>query len=229
LVAYVLGAVSAFWLGVLTSVSPCPLATNIAAVSYIGRRVKGTRAVLLSGLLYTLGRLVVYVALGALLVGGLLRAPRTSAFLGRYMNQLLGPILIVTGVFLLELAGFTPSGGPGGERLRKLAERAGIWGALLLGAVFALAFCPTSAALFFGGLVPLGVEQGSALLYPALYGAGTALPVVAFALVLAFGARLLGKAFERVTAAEKWARRVTGVLFVLLGVYLSLRFNFEVI
>jgi cytochrome c-type biogenesis protein len=200
--AYVLGAVSAFWLGVLTSVSPCPLATNIAAVSYIGRRVKGARAVLLSGLLYTLGRLAVYVALGALLVGGLLSAPRASTFLGRYMNQLLGPILTVTGVFLLELVRFAPSGGVGGERLRKLAERAGIWGALLLGAVFALAFCPTSAALFFGGLVPLGVEQGSALLYPALYGAGTALPVVAFALVLAFGARLLGGAFERVTAAE---------------------------
>jgi cytochrome c biogenesis protein CcdA len=227
--AYVAGALLALWLGVLTSVSPCPLATNIAAVSFIGRRVEGGRAVLLSGLLYTLGRLIVYLVLGALLIGGLLKAPRVSTFLGRYMNQLLGPILIVAAVFLLELVRLTPSGGVGGERLRGLAERAGIWGALLLGAAFALAFCPISAALFFGGLVPLGVERGSLLLYPGLYGAGTALPVIGFAFVLAFGAHSLGKVFERVAAVEKWARRVTGGLFVAVGIYMCLRFVYEVI
>jgi cytochrome c biogenesis protein CcdA len=229
LAAYALGALAALWLGVLTSVSPCPLATNIAAVSYIGRRVSGGRAVLLSGLLYTLGRLIVYLVLGSLLIAGLLKAPRVSTFLGRYMNQLLGPILIVAGVFLMELISLAPSGGVSGERLRGLAERAGIWGALLLGAVFALAFCPTSAALFFGGLVPLGVERGSMLLYPGLYGAGTALPVIGFAFLLAFGARSLGRAFQRVAAVEKWARRATGALFIAVGIYMCLAFVFEVI
>jgi len=227
--AYLLGAVTALWLGVLTSVSPCPLATNIAAVSFIGRQVNSASRVLLSGLLYALGRLVVYVLLGALLVAGLVGAPGISDLLGRYMNQLLGPLLILTGMLMLELIAFGGKGWLSGEKLQGFAERAGLWGALLLGALFALAFCPLSAGLFFVGLVPLAVQNSSPLLYPALYGAGTALPVIFFAFVMAFSAASLGKAFGKVATVEKWARRVTGSVFIVVGVFLSLRFIFEVL
>ncbi len=226
--AYLLGAGSALWLGILTSVSPCPLATNIAAVSFIGRRVDSTRGVLFSGLLYTLGRLLVYLVLGALLVAGLLSAPGISNFLQSYMNRLLGPVLIVTGMLLLELLSFGTSGWISGERAKRLAERAGIWSSLPLGALFALAFCPLSAGLFFLGLVPLAVEAGSPALYPALFGVGTALPAIGLAFVLAFSARSLGKVFDRVSQVEKWARRATGAIFILVGVYMSLRFIFGV-
>ncbi len=224
--AYLLGAGSALWLGILTSMSPCPLATNIAAVSFIGRRVGSARGMLFSGLLYTLGRLLVYLLLGVLLTAGLLSAPGISNFLQRYMNRLLGPVLIITGMLLLELLRFGASGWISGEKAQRLAERAGVWSSLLLGALFALAFCPLSAGLFFLGLVPLAVEAGSPVLYPSLFGVGTALPAIGFAFVLAFSARSLGKVFDRVSQVEKWARRATGAIFILVGVYMSLRFIF---
>lgn len=218
----VVSAGSAVWLGLLTSVSPCPLATNVAAISFLGRRVDSPRHVLGGGLLYTAGRAVAYVGLGCVFVMGLLSVPETSQFLQRHMNRILGPVLIVTGVFLLEwLRPVLPGFGRRGEQLRLRLEAKGIWGSLPLGALFALSFCPVSAALFFGGLVPLAVRFDSPVVFPTLYGAGTALPVVAFAILIAFGARFVAKAFNRLTAAERWARRLTGVVFLGVGIYMT--------
>ena len=218
-----ISAGTALWLGLLTSISPCPLATNVAAISYLGRRVDSPRHVLGGGLLYTAGRTATYVALGSLFVIGLLSMPETSRFLQRHMNRILGPLLIVVGVFLLEI--FRPSLpglGRAGERLRRNLENKGMWGAAPLGALFALSFCPVSAALFFGSLVPLALRFDSPVLYPSLYGAGTALPVVGFALLVAFGARFVGKAFNSLTVVERWARRLTGIVFVGVGIYMTL-------
>jgi cytochrome c biogenesis protein CcdA len=213
---------SALWLGILTSVSPCPLATNIAAVSYIGRRVNNPGRVVAAGTLYTLGRTLAYVVLGALLVMSLVSAPYVSHFLQKYMNKILGPLLIVVGMFLLELIRFGFKGTAMTGGLQKRVDRMGLFGALVLGVVFALSLCPVSAALFFGSLVPLAVANQSVVLLPTIYGIGTALPVVLFSIAIALGARSLGRAFTSVTAVEKWARRVTGVVFVAVGIYLSL-------
>ena len=224
--AFLLGAASAVWLGILTSVSPCPLATNIAAVSFIGRRVDNTRRVLMAGLLYSLGRLLSYLVLGVLVVAGLLAIPGLSIFLQDSMNKFLGPLLIVVGLVLLGLFKFGGGLSFGTERLQKRAEKAGLWGALMLGLVFALSFCPVSAALFFGSLIPLAVEHNSSVLFPSLYGIGTALPVIACATVLAFSARSIGTFFNRLSKFELWFRRVTGIVFVLVGIYQSLIYIF---
>jgi cytochrome c biogenesis protein CcdA len=226
---YAAALVTALWLGVLTSISPCPLATNIAAISYIGRRLESRRVVLLAGLLYTFGRVVAYVALGALIIAGLLAIPALSNFLQQYMHQLLGPLLIVAGMFLLELVSFSKNGGAGAAKLGERAAGLGIWGALMLGFLFALTFCPTSAALFFGSLIPLAVERSSRVLMPLVYGIGTALPVVVFAVVIAFSAQALGRAFGVLKKLELWARRITGTLFILIGIYLTLHYVFGVI
>ena len=223
-----LGMLSAAWLGILTSISPCPLATNIAAISFIGRRVGTPRAVLLSGLLYTLGRMVVYIALGLLLVMSMLSTPVVANALHKYMNLLLGPLLIIVGMLLLELISFRSAGSGVGEKVGRRVESWGLWGALILGAVFALSFCPVSAALFFGSLVPLAVKAGSGVLLPSIYGIGTAAPVVVFALLLAFGAGAVGAAFNRISAFEKWARRATGALFIAIGIYFCLAHIFRV-
>ena len=218
----VISAGSAVWLGLLTSISPCPLATNVAAISFLGRRVDSPRHVLGGGLLYTAGRTVAYVGLGFVFVMGLLSMPETSQFLQRHMNRILGPVLVVTGVLLLEwIRPVLPGFGRRGEQLRQRLEAKGIWGALPLGALFALSFCPVSAALFFGSLVPLAVRFDSPVVFPTLYGAGTALPVVAFAILIAFGARFVAKAFNRLTAAERWARRLTGMVFLGVGIYMT--------
>lgn len=217
---------TAAWLGILTSISPCPLTTNIAAISFIGKRLSSTRHVLLSSASYIVGRTLAYLIVAAVVVAGLLSIPGVSQFLQKYMNRLLGPVLILAGAFLLEWIRFVMPGLHAGSGLQAKAERGGLWGPLLLGIVFALTFCPVSAALFFGSLIPLSIEHGSPILMPAVYGIGTALPVAVFAVFIALGAQRIGKAFDRLMQFEKWARRVTGVVFLLAGLYLILSYWF---
>ncbi len=218
-----LAAGSALWLGILTSISPCPLSTNIAAVSYVGRRVGSGRAVLLSGVLYTGGRSLVYLVLGAASVWSLMSMVSVSSFLQSTFSRLLGPILIALGLLLFGFFELRVPALGVSEGLQRRVDRAGLWGAAILGLVFALAFCPVSAGLFFGGLVPLAVERSSPLLLPLFYGVGTALPVIVFAALLATGARSLGNALGRVQVFERWARRVTAGVFIVVGVYETLR------
>jgi threonine/homoserine/homoserine lactone efflux protein len=203
------------------------MATNVAAISYLGKRLGKPRQVLLGGVLYVVGRTAAYVALAVVILAGLQSIPRLSAFLQEYMNKALGPILIVVGLFLLELLSF---GGRGGlsEKLGRRLERWGLAGALALGVVFALSFCPVSAALFFGSLIPLAVKYHSRVLLPAAFGVGTALPVFAFAVIISLGVGSLGATFRKVQVFERWARRVTGIVFIVVGVYYCLNFIFEV-
>jgi len=220
--------VSAVWLGILTSISPCPLATNVTAVSFIGRRIGSPVRVLATGVLYTLGRALTYAVLGALLTASLVSASSLSHVLQKYMNKVLGPVLILIGMVLLELIQVRAGSRGVSEKVQKRIGTWGMWGALALGVLFAASFCPISAALFFGALLATAVRVESAVLVPAVYGIGTALPALGFALVIALGGRSLGRAFNSVTAFEKWARYVTGVLFVAVGIYFCLRHIFGV-
>lgn len=218
---------TALWFGILTSISPCPLATNIAAISFIARRVDKMRTVLLSGILYTIGRTVAYLALGALIMAGLLASGEIALFLQRYLNQALGPILILVGMLLLGLLGFAGSVSLVSSGMQERAAKGGIGWAALLGILFALSFCPVSAGLFFGVLIPLSAVNQSILVLPTVYGIGTAAPVLVFALLIAFASQRLGSAFNRLAQIERWVRRITGVIFVLAGIYYSLVYVYE--
>ena len=215
---------AALWLGILTSISPCPLATNVAAVSYIARRIDRPSRVLLSASTYSLGRAASYAAVSAVVVLGLLSVPGLSQALQRYMNKLLGPLLVLVGMYLLDLIRLGLSTTAGSDGLRRKAADGGAWGAALLGALFALSFCPVSAALFFGSLVPLSLKHGSRFVLPVVYGLGTALPVAVLALLAASGTKALATVLKRVGTFDLWARRVTGLVFVAVGIYLSVRF-----
>ncbi|MGM0576011.1 MAG: aromatic aminobenezylarsenical efflux permease ArsG family transporter [Myxococcota bacterium] len=223
--ALALATGSALWLGVLTSVSPCPLATNLAAVSFLGRQVGSRRRAVASAGAYVLGRALAYAVIGALVVAGVLSIPGAAGFLERYMNRLLGPILVLAGMALLGLLPLS-FGVPGGDGLRDRAARSGLVGALLLGVLFALSFCPVSAALFFGSLVPLSIHHQSTAWLPLVFGVGTGLPVFALALVLAFGAGALGGVLRRLDTFQRWATRATGVVFVGVGLYYTVMFIF---
>ncbi len=218
------GSLTAIWLGILTSISPCPLATNIAAVSFIGKRVDSARHALWTGISYVVGRLLTYVIVGAVVTAGLLSIPGVANFLQKYMNSLLGPILILVGLILLgwlpiNIPGMSPS-----DKMRERASRGGFWGACFLGAFFALSFCPVSAALFFGSLVPIAVQHRSYVLLPSLYGIGTGLPVLAFGVVIAVSTQSVARLFQRITVFEKWVRILTAAIFVVVGVYYILRY-----
>ncbi len=210
---------SALWFGILTSISPCPLATNIAAVSFLSRRINHPRKVLWSGFAYTLGRMAAYVIIGVILISSLAGIPATANFLQKYMNKILGPVLIVVGLFLLNILklnflDFSISS----EKQNKLAEM-GIFGSFALGAVFALSFCPISAALFFGSLIPLALNNNFGIVFPFVYGIGTGLPVVIFAIGITLGIHSTTKWFNRITKLESHMRKITGVIFIVVGIY----------
>jgi cytochrome c-type biogenesis protein len=224
---FILALGTALWLGVLTSISPCPLATNIAAISYVGKRVGSPVRVLLSGLLYTLGRTLTYFIVAFVVVKSLVSAPAVSIFLQQNMNKILGPLLIVVGILLLDLVPWPWTGGSGfSEKLKTQVDRIGLWGAGLLGLVFAMTFCPVSAALFFGSLMPLAIKHQSSVMLPCLYGVGTALPVVVFSVILSFAANRLSRAFSVMTVIERWMRRLTAAVFIGVGGYYCAIFLF---
>lgn len=216
--SYLTAMATAVWLGVLTSISPCPLASNIAALSYLSRTVESRGAVLVSGASYTMGRIMAYVGVSALLVAGILSIFSLSRFLQVWTNRIVGPVLIFLGLVLLEWVRVPVPAMVSSQRLEHLAGK-GSPGAAALGFLFALSFCPVSAALFFGSLVPLSVDQGSRVFLPALFGIGTAAPVAVFAAMIAFGARSIGKTYERIALFALWAKRITAVIFIIAGIY----------
>jgi cytochrome c biogenesis protein CcdA len=213
---------SAFWLGVLTSISPCPLASNVAAISFVGRSVGRPRRVLAAGAAYSFGRAATYVLVGVLVVSSVLSIPSLSLFLQKRMNQVLGPVLILVGFGLLVRLGLPARSVQWSESVQRRAARRGVLGAGILGMLFALSFCPVSAGLFFGALLPLAASVHSPILMPAVFGLGTGLPVVVFALILALGASWMGRAFRLLTRVETLFRPATGVVFILAGIYLAL-------
>jgi cytochrome c biogenesis protein CcdA len=214
-----IGLASALWLGILTSISPCPLASNVAAISFLSKKITHPFFVFISGLAYTLGRMVSYVVLGWIIINSLLSVPQVAQFLQKYMGKALGPLLILTGLILLEVITIRlPGLSLSQKHNNKLAE-SGAPGAFLLGFIFALAFCPISAALFFGSLIPLAINSKSGIVLPFIYGIGTGLPVLVFAVAIALGVTSLSHWFHRITRLEYYTRKITGVVFILVGLY----------
>ncbi len=220
---------TALWLGLLTSVSPCPLATNLAATAYLARRVDSKMRAIFATLAYTLGRVAAYAIIAALLAAGLTSAPGISQGLQRWIGPLLGPILILTSMFLLKLIPL-PFGGSFTSQAsaEKWASR-GLLGEFVLGLLFALSFCPVSAALFFGSLIPLALGSGRILLPVIGYGIGTAAPVAGFALVMVFSARAASRLAGGVMRFQPWLLKTTGILLLIAGLFLTAKDTLDIL
>ncbi|OGS14354.1 MAG: hypothetical protein A2285_06685 [Elusimicrobia bacterium RIFOXYA12_FULL_57_11] len=211
------------WTGVITSVSPCPLATNIAALTYISKHSGSHKlAVLGHGLLYALGRALAYIIIGFLLVKSLLSAPAFSFFMQKYGNQALSPILVLAGMYMLDMFGRGFEGFNLFD-MSKFKAKAGALSSLLMGMLFALAFCPISAALYFGVIIPLAARNSAPFSLPLLYGLGTALPVIGLAVALDFGFKKISAVTGLAGKFEKYAKPATGWVFIAAGVYLGLK------
>lgn len=215
--------ISAATLGLLTAISPCPLATNIAAVSFIGRHAETPARSLRVGLAYVVGRTLCYVLLAAVLAAGLLAAASTSAALSRILGLLVGPVLVIAGAMLAGLIPLPNWSFPGRAVAARLAGRGDSVGAFALGALFALSFCPSSAALFFGGLVPLATRAHSSVFVPMVFGIATGVPALIFAILISSGVHSAGRAFDRLAAIEKWLRRIAALMLIGVGVYLCIK------
>ncbi len=219
--------VTALWLGILTSISPCPLASNIAALSYLsaGAGRFNSKGAALSGLFYTFGRMVAYTGLAFLITWQLLSIPEVANFLQRYMSLVLGPLLFLAGMVMLDLFTFSLPGLGGNRFVERLLKRhPGLVGSTVMGVIFALSFCPVSAALFFGSLVPLAISNHSPLILPLAYGAGTAAPVVGAAVAVGLGFDITGRFYEAQRSVGRLAKRLTGAVFVLVGLYYTWTF-----
>ncbi|ROL62165.1 sulfite exporter TauE/SafE family protein [Bacteroidetes/Chlorobi group bacterium ChocPot_Mid] len=221
------GILIALWLGILTSISPCPLATNIAAISFVSKKVGSVSKILLTGMLYTFGRMLAYTLLSMVIIFSIISVPEIARFLQKYINIILGPLLIIVGLIMTNIIKFNLSiGGKLSDKIGTRAEKSGIWGGLFLGFIFALSFCPVSAGIFFGSLLPLSLKYNSAIILPFVYGIGTALPVLVFAVVISFSANYVGKVYNKLQKFEWWAQRITGILFILIGLYFIYRYWF---
>ena len=214
-------ALTALLLGLLTAISPCPLATNIAAVGYISRDIGNRRRIFPNGILYTLGRVIAYTALGIILISILKEGASVFGIqkaVGKWGEILIGPILILVGLFMLfghklnlPRFGF----GSNGERI----AAKGSWGSLLLGVIFAMAFCPSSGIFYFGMLIPMSVTASAGWLLPVLFAVATALPVLAIAWILAFSVERISEFYGKMRSVQKWLNIIVGTLFLAIGIY----------
>jgi len=215
---------AAFALGLLTAVSPCPLATNITATAYIAKTINSKYKVLLSGLLYTIGRLFSYTGIAAIIYFGASKFHVAKFFQGNG-EKFIGPIMIVIGLIMLDVIKFHwISGGNLTDRFTEKFKDKGILGSFLLGALFALAFCPYSGALYFGMLIPMTLTANAGLALPVLFSLGTGLPVLLFAFIIAFSIEKLGKYFNVIKKVEKVMRVIAGITFLITGLYYVLIF-----
>ncbi len=215
-----IGILAAFFIGLMTAISPCPLATNITAIAYASKKIDNSKHTIIVGFLYTLGRMLTYVLIASAIVWFGLNTQAIALFLQKYGENLLGPLLLIIGIIMLDIIKinmFKPS-----NKLNKLKEKLagkGFLGSFLLGVIFALAFCPFSAVLFFGMLIPIALKAGDGLIIPSVFAFATGLPVIIFSFILVKSVAKLGSIMNKIGTFEKWMRKIVAGIFILAGIY----------
>lgn len=222
---YNIPILSAFVLGLMTAISPCPLATNITATAFISKNISSKKKVFLSGIMYSLGRAFSYTLIGLILYFGASKF-HIAKFFQQNGEKYLGPLLIVIGLIMLNIIKLNFLGKS--NFIEKLSDKfsdKGILGSFVIGAIFALAFCPYSGALYFGMLIPMTISSVEGLYLPIVFAIGTGLPVILFTYLLAFATGSIGLFYNKIKTIEKWMRMVAGVVFILTGLYYVLIFT----
>src|SRR5574344_1136770 len=218
--------VTAFVLGLLTAISPCPLATNITAIGYISRDMESKKRIFWNGILYTVGRIIAYSLLGAVLIYILHRGEDMFFIqkgVSRWGEMLIAPAMVLIGLFMLfgdrlRLPKFGFSGNMESDKLK------GVWGSRLLGVIFAMAFCATSGVLYFGMLIPMSAQATAGYLLPVVFAFATGLPVILVAWFLAYSVAGIGTFYNRMKVIQKWFNRIVAILFILVGLYYAYTF-----
>ena len=210
---------SALVLGLMTAISPCPLATNITAIAYISKDIDDKHKIFTNGLIYTLGRAISYSLIGLILFFGASKFHVSKLFTSNG-EKILGPLLVLIGIMMLDVVKINfPSLGSFTEKIQSKIKQGSRWSALLLGFVFALAFCPYSGVLFFGMLIPMTIASASGLYLPLVFAIATGLPVIIVAYLLAFSLSSIGNFYKKVQTFQKWFNRVVAVVFIAVGLY----------
>ncbi len=210
--------ITALILGLMTAISPCPLATNISAIGFIGKDIENRNRVFYNGIIYTLGRAITYTLLAVIIFLGADQF-RLSGVFQRYGEKIIGPLLLIIGLIMLDILKIKF---PGLNTLTQRFENKGTknyLNVLLLGILFAAAFCPYSGVLYFGMLIPLTISSASGLYLPVIFAIATGIPVIIFAWLIAFSISGVGVLFNKLKIFEIWFRRVVSVVFMVVGIY----------
>lgn len=209
----------AFLLGLMTSISPCPLATNITAIAFISKEIENKRKIFLNGIIYTLGRAITYTSLGLILYFGASKF-HVSKIFTQNGEKILGPLLIIIGVLMLDIFKIKfPSLGKLTEKMQSKSKKGSWVSALLLGVVFALAFCPYSGVLYFGMLIPMTIASPAGLYLPVVFAIATGLLVIIIAYLLAFSVSSIGGFYKKMQTFQKWFNKIVAIIFILVGLY----------
>jgi len=212
--------IAAFFIGLMTAISPCPLATNITAIAYISKKIDNGKHTLITGFVYTLGRMFTYVLLASLIVYIGVNIQAISLGLQKYGERLIGILLVFIGLVMLNIIKLPSL--RSGDKINKIKEKLsekGYLGSFLLGVIFALAFCPFSAVLFFGMLIPLALKYSDGILIPSVFAFATGLPVMLLSFILVFGVSKLSNIMKKVELVEKYTRYIVGLIFIIVGAY----------
>ncbi len=210
---------TALILGLMTAISPCPLATNITAIAFIGKNIENKRKVFINGIIYTLGRAVTYVGLGVVFYFGASKF-HIASFIQANGEKFLGPLLLVIGILMLDFIKIKfPGLGSITDKFQKKEKQGSGLSAFLMGILFALAFCPYSGVLYFGMLIPITISSPSGLFLPLIFAIATGLPVIIFAYLIAFTLSGVGKFYNSLKNFEKWFRRIVASIFILVGLF----------
>lgn len=213
---------ASFFLGIITAISPCPLATNISAIGFISKELENRNKVFIYGLFYTIGRLVSYTVLGVVLIYLLRQGSgiyKINKFFNSYGEYFIGPLLLLIGFFMLDVIKIKFSLSRNTGRLSEKLTKTNQLNSFLMGIVFALAFCPYSGVLYFGGLIPLSVASSGGYFLPAIFGIATGIPVIIFSWILAYSVSSIGKTYNNIKVFELWFRRIVSIIFILIGLY----------
>lgn len=221
--------IAAFFIGLMTAFSPCPLATNITAIAYISKKIGSTKNALKTGIYYTLGRSIVYVLIAFLIIYLGINIQFISLFLQKYGYLILGPLLIIIGIFMLDLIKINFKSLKIVENWKEKLSKKGYLGSFLLGALFALSFCPFSAVMYFGMLIPLSIASKDVIFAPMIFGIATGLPVILTSYLLSVSVSKLAKVMKKIESFEKWIRIIAGAIFIIIGVYYSINAFFPII
>ncbi len=215
---------TAFLLGLMTAISPCPLATNITAIAFIGKNIENKRKVFLNGIIYTIGRAISYFGLAIILYFGASKF-HIAKFFQTNGEKFLGPLLLIIGILMLDFIKIKlPGIGSITDKFENGENKKSWLSALLMGILFALAFCPYSGVLYFGMLIPITISSTSGLVLPLFFAIATGLPVIIFAYLIAFTFSNVGKTFNRIKMFEKWFRRIVAIVFIVVGIYFIVLF-----
>ena len=210
---------TALFLGIMSSLGPCTMATNIAAIAFISQRLADRRFALLASLLYSLGRAIAYTLIGILIIGIGMEVPAIRNFLEDVGTYVLGPLLLVAGILMLVAHKISFGGGGRLAELGKRFGERGLWGSFIMGFIFALAFCPYSAVLFFAVTIPLALTASEGILLPPMFGVGSGFMVIFFGILLMVSVTAVSKWVASLSKAERVMRILMALVFIGVGIY----------